>query len=599
MTNSSDPSPDVPPSRAGKGVFSDGMRLVARSWRLRPFGHALSTLAASTYGVASVVLTIVMGRVTDDVITPGFADDGLPRRTLLLGVLAFMIVGLARSTGAMGRRWFMSWAEYGTQRVWRKQLLDRYLDVPMEYHQRVPAGRLLAHADADVEAATRMLKPLAFASGTMIMAIVAMIVLFVTNVWLALVGVVLFPTLAILNRSFTSRVAQLAIEERAIVGEVSSIAHESFDGALIVKTLGREQAEVQRIDAESARLEAMRVRIGRIRATFEPLLDSLPNIGIVVLILLGSWLVNEGNITIGELVRAMAMFTILAVPVRIVGFFLQELPSSVAALSRVDGVIAEPIEGRAGRTGQIPAGPLSIALDDVSFAYTDVPVLDRISAQFAAGESVAIVGSTGAGKSTIGALLTQLADPESGTVLLGDVPINSLDPEAVADSVGIVFQEAFLFTDTIRENVTLGRDFSEHEIRAALSMAHADFVSDLEDGIDTVVGERGVTLSGGQRQRVALARALIRRPRVLVLDDATSAVDPTIEAGILGGLRTRLDTTLVVIAYRLATIRLADRVLYLSGGRVVGDGTHQELMGNDNYAALIRAYEEASEAVTN
>lgn len=596
----SDPSPDTAgSSRAGKGVFTNGMRLVGRSWALRPLSHALSTAAAALYGVASVVLTVVMGRVTDDVITPGFLDEGVPRSTILLGGLAFLVVGVARTTGAMGRRWYMSLAEYGTQRVWRTRLLDRYLDVPMEFHQRTPAGRLLAHADADVEAATRMLKPLAFASGTMVMAIAAMVVLFLTNIWLALVGVILFPALAILNRLFTSRVSHLAIQERAIVGDVSTIAHESFDGALIVKTLGREAAEVARIDDASARLEAMRIRIGRIRATFEPILDSLPNIGIVVLILLGSWLVDQGDISIGDLVRAMAMFTILAVPVRIVGFFLQELPSSVAALARVDSVRDEPVEDNTGRDSIVPDGPLSVAMEDVSFAFTDVPVLDRISTHFAAGESVAIVGSTGSGKSTIGALLTQLSVPDSGTILLGGLPMRSLDNSSVADAVGIVFQEAFLFTDSIRENVTLGRDFTEAEIAAALRIAHADFVADLPEGLDTVVGERGVTLSGGQRQRVALARALIRRPRVLILDDATSAVDPTIEAGILHGLRASVSTTLIVIAYRLATIRLADRVMYLSGGRVVADGSHEELMENENYAALIRAYEEASEASTS
>ena len=316
------------------------------------------------------------------------------------------------------------------------------------------------------------------------------------------------------------------------------------------------------------------------------------------MLLIGSWQVSEGRLNEGELVQAMALFGLLAFPMRVVGFFLQELPRSVVASARLERVLAEPDApgGEIGTGVALPDGPLGLSLDGVSFSYDDFTVLDGVDLQVEPGEIVALVGATGAGKTTLCELLVRMDDPSHGQVRLGGVDLREADLAAVRASVALVFQESFLFAETVGENISLGEAGSDAEVVEAARIAQAHgFIDELPGGYETVVGERGVTLSGGQRQRVALARALLRRPRVLVLDDATSAVDPVVEAEILDGLRRSLDMTTLVVAHRVSTIMLANRVAFLEHGRIAALGTHDELLDVPGYVAIVRAYEAAGE----
>jgi ABC-type multidrug transport system fused ATPase/permease subunit len=279
---------------------------------------------------------------------------------------------------------------------------------------------------------------------------------------------------------------------------------------------------------------------------------------------------------------------------RLIGFMLSDIPRAVAGYERVQEVLNEPMSlAPPTDTRPLPTGPLGVSVRDATFGYGDARVLDDVSFEVAPNESVAIVGSTGSGKSTLAMLLVRLADPDRGAVRVGGLDLRHVDTEELRTAASLVFQESFLFATTVRENLTLGADVSDEEMVRAARLARAhQFVMSLPRGYDTVLGERGVTLSGGQRQRLAIARALVRNPRVLILDDATSAVDPTVEAEILAGLRGELQTTLIVVAYRVSTISLADRVLFLDQGRIVASGSHRELlMTHPDYEAMVRAYE--------
>jgi ABC-type multidrug transport system fused ATPase/permease subunit len=383
---------------------------------------------------------------------------------------------------------------------------------------------------------------------------------------------------------------------------VSSIAHESFDGALIVKTLGRADAEGRRFAAAADRLRDWRVNIGYIRAAFDAGLDALPNLGIVVVILVGAMRVDAGAVTRGDLVQVAALFTVLAFPMRVFGYFLEMVPPSVVARQRLNLVLNEPVPTDDKTHGLLSQAPLAVAVVNLGYRYGDEPeVFTGIDFRIEPGEIVALVGSTGAGKSTLCGLLAGLFPPTKGRILLGgpddaepDVDLSDLTDRERTAAISLVFQETFLFGASVLDNIDLDGHQAFGDVRHASEVARAaSFIDELPAGFDTVIGERGVTLSGGQRQRIALARALIRRPRLLILDDATSAVDPKIEQEILRRLRAELSTTTLVVAQRVATIELADRVLFLSDGGIEASGTHEELMAIPDYQALVMAYETA------
>lgn len=561
------------------------------------------------FGLLVVSSAFVVGAVVGDVVVPAVAEGSVPTAALALAAAALFGLSVLRVVAILGRRLGAGYMQFRLQATYRRRVTRRYLDLPLSWHQRNATGTLLSNANSDVEAAWHPVAPLPFAVGTLVMLVGAVISLLVTDWALALVGLGVFPALFALNVAYSRRMAPRQARAQRLRAEVSGIAHESFDGALVVKTMGREAQETERFAARARDLRDALVSVGRLRGVFDPMLETLPGLGTLAVLVVGTLRLRQGAISVAELVSVAFLFTVLAFPVRAIGWVLAELPRSVAGWERVRRVL--------DATGKMPYGPMALDPDDagpatltfrdVHFAYEPAEahlpgaeVLGEVGFTVPAGRTVALVGPTGAGKSTITSLAVRLVDPRAGAVEVDGVDVRDLTADSLARTVALVAQVPFVFDDSVRANITLDRPgLGDEQVWAALRLAGADgFVAALPEGLDTRVGERGTSLSGGQRQRLTLARALVGRPRLLVLDDATSAVDPRVEAAILAGLRAvepgRAATSILVVAYRRATIALADEVVYLEHGGVVARGTHTDLLATvPGYADLVTAYEQA------
>lgn len=563
---------------------------------MAPF--VIAVIGAALYAAGAVGASVVFGRLIDDVVLPVFDQGEEPSRSSVIWwAAAIIIIAFVRIIGVVMRRYFAGMNADRIALHYRVELGRAYVRLPMSFHRRRAPGDLLAHVDSDSEVLVRSLHPLPFSIAVVFMAIFAAIAMFVVDWVVAIVALGIFPALTFFNQIYSRYAEEPARNEQDSIGRVSAVAHESFSGALLVKLLGRRDAEVERFSQAAATLRTHRMRVGDLKAIFESTLDAFPNLGIIIVTAVGLWRADQGLVTVGELLQVAALFAALALPMRVFGYFLGNVPPAMAAQGRLDSVLSEP-RPSVGATRQLPDGPVDLTVRGLSVGYGEDTVIADVDLEIHAGETVALVGATGSGKSTLVEAMAGLLEPKAGEIRLGNVTIDDLDPAQRADAVRFAFQEAFLFAETIEANVGLDRpSVSAVDRNAALETSQATkFVGELPQGPSTVVGERGMTLSGGQRQRVALARALAGSPRLVVIDDAFSAVDPAVERQILDGLRLAPESpAILIVAHRLSTIRLADRVVYFKGGTVVARGTHDELLARDDYRALASAYEQADE----
>ena len=572
--------------------------MLGRAIRTEPRLFLVGAIGSSFFGLLVIVNSYVVGAVIGDVVVPAFAERRVTAATLGLIAAVFIGISILRVGTIFARRLGAGFMQFRLQARYRSAVTRRYLALPPSWHQRHATGTLLSNANSDVEAAFVPIAPLPFAVGTIVMIIAAVASLFWTDWVLALVGVTLFPALFGLNVVYSRRMSPRQIRAQQLRGRVSAVAHESFDGALVVKTMGREATEAQRFGVHVSDLRDALISVGRLRGLFDPIMDALPSVGTLAVLLLGAWRLSTGDLSVAELVSVAFLFTVLAFPVRAIGWVIAELPRSVAGWERVQAVLDAEGDLAYGSASTPGRGPAGVAFDHVDFAYAEGPrVLHEVSFAVPAGRTVALVGATGSGKSTIASLAVRLVDPAAGRITVEGVALPDLSAAALAETAALVPQIPFVFDDTVRGNITLDREaLTDEDAWGALRLAQADgFVAKLPDGLDTAVGERGTSLSGGQRQRLTLARALAGHPRLLVLDDATSAVDPRVESAILGALRdNEAGASILVVAYRRATIALADEVVFLEHGRVTATGTHVELMASvPAYRDLVTAYERA------
>ena len=520
---------------------------------------------------------------------------------------AFLIAcaGIVTGTFTALRRYVAFSQSRLTEMRLREQLLQHILGLHIGYHDRAQTGQLMSRASSDlnqVQAFVVMI-PLTMSNFAMIGVVVA--ILFQTDPVLAACALAPLPLVNLTARRFSSRIHPAVLEVQQQQAELASVVEETVSGVRVIKGFGAERVQADKLEIEADEIRAASLGAARIRAIYLPLIDLLPAAGLIAVLGIGGHRVLNGQLTIGELVAFNFYVQLLVWPLRTIGMMVAFGQRAAAALERIDHVLGttpqvvdpevalEPLRrSPSAPTGGSTGG--SIRFDGVRFGYDlDEPVLDGFTLDIEAGSSVALVGATGSGKSTVARLLVRFYDPQAGSIRLDGVDIRDRLVHDVRRSVGLVFEDTLLFHDTVAANIAFADPEADYDTvcRAAELAGAADFIDDLPDGYSTVLGERGFSLSGGQRQRIAIARAVVSDPSVLVLDDATSAVDPSKEHEIRAAMETVMNgRTTIVIAHRPGTIAMADRVVLIDEGRVAATGSHDELLAtNPRYREVLAA----------
>lgn len=496
----------------------------------------------------------------------------------------------------------------------RERIHDHVLGLHPEYHDNAQTGQLMSRMSSDLNQVQMfvVMIPLTLSHVALILGVTG--VLISLDPFLALIALLPLPFVNVSAKLFSNAIHPAVLAVQAEQAQLSTVVEESIAGVRVVKGFGAEAVRMKALETEADDIRNVSLRAAQIRAKYMPFLELLPSVGLVGVLGVGGLRVIDGSMTIGELVAFNFFVTLLVWPLRSIGMTVAFGQRAAAALERVHEVLSvepaiadppEPLvlpEVSAGRMG-------AVRFSDVGFAYGDgARVLDRFDLDIEAGESIAIVGATGSGKSTIARLLLRFYDPQQGSITLDGIDLRSLRVDELRRTIGIVFEDTLLFHDTVAANIaftvpSMDLQAEAGRIRAAAELAGAaGFIDDLPDGYDTVLGERGYSLSGGQRQRIAIARAIISNPRALILDDATSAVDPSKEHEIRSAMATVMDgRTTLVIAHRPGTIAMADKVVLLDDGRICATGKHQELLDSyQPYREVLAALEPGeSEAVVN
>lgn len=561
-----------------------GIKLVRDLLRFHPRLFAIAVGGASVYAMCTVASSFGVAYLVDDVILPRFESGNIDSAVYLTGAAIVIGIGILRAFGVVVRRSFAGISNWRTVESLTMLLVRHIMAQPLLWHKNRMTGDLVARVGVDSDAAAEVLGPLPFSTSVVLLVFLTGGWLVIVDVPLGLVAISVIPILLLLNVGYQRRIDRHYDTAQTELGALSSAVHESFDGVMVVKAFGAEERETRRLSAISTRLKDARIRAVSARSTFEALLDGVPSLVNILLLVLGAMRVQSNSMSVGELTSFIYLFTLLIFPLRIIGYVLSSVPHSASGYKRVREILDETLVGDPQTLIMETRQGIGVMLQDVYFSFgAQLPsVLANINCSIELGKTVVVVGATGSGKSTLLSVMAGLLQPSSGSVLLS------------GRRAAIVFQEPFLFSGTIRHNINMGKPMTDEVLHNALYLAAADdFVDALEEGIDTVIGERGISLSGGQRQRISLARAIAQHVDVLLLDDTTSSLDTVTESVVIDRLRkSNRGVSTIVVASRPSTIALADEVLFLENGTLSEQGTHQQLMiRNSNYRELMQSFE--------
>ncbi|HEX6762743.1 MAG TPA: ABC transporter ATP-binding protein [Gaiellaceae bacterium] len=549
---------------------------------LRPYKRSLVVsilLAIATQAAALAAIFLTRS------IVAALNADRLHELPWLVGLV--VALGVGRAAALAGRRLIAGKQALLVEMDVRQAVYAKLVRLSFGYYDRHQTGQLMSRATVDLQAVRFFLGyGLIFFFQHVFTVFGVGLVVFLISWKLALIVVSIAPLLIAVAFRYSHVSHPLLRDVQQKMADVATVAQENIVGVHVVKSFAREQTELARFEDRSEQVFVLSVQANRQRAFYIPLLSFLPLLAQAAILLVGGRMVAGGTLSLGDFVAFNLFLAILVTPLRALGMWIGQAQRATASGERIFQVIDEPEEiVDAPDARDLPAGPGAVAFRSVTFGYDpDRPVVHDVDLELAPGRSVALIGQTGAGKSSLASLIPRFYDVQQGSVAVDGVDVRAVTLASLRREIGVIAQDAFLFSATVRENIAFGRvDATDEEVEDAARLAQAhEFIEELPEGYETVIGERGITLSGGQRQRIAIARAIVVDPRILILDDATASVDATTEARIRDGLREAMrDRTTIIIAHRLSTIALADEVVVLDQGRVVARGTHAELAESD------------------
>ena len=570
-----------------------GLRLISTGMLRYPRLVVISVLGALLWMAVTVTTPFLQKLVVDDAI-----EAGRPNLLVPL-VLTVLLSGILRAASIAWRRWNAFKLAYRFEVDLRARIFSAIQRLGFDYHDHASAGELMARASTDLTQVRLVYMMLPITVANIITVAMVGIMSFVLDPVMGAVAAITLPVMMGFAVLYARRTTGISFQVQGALAEMSRIAQEGISGVAVTKAFGQEARESRRATGVAEDIFSKSLDLARFRSIYLPWFELIPTLITLCALWLGGIRVINGDMTIGDLVAFTQYLVVLFFPIRMTGWFFAELPRSSAAAARVVELLATPPSVTTPPDPRpLPPGRGEVRFDNVTFAYDGVDVLRELDLRIPAGSNVALFGATGCGKTTLAQLIPRFYDPREGAISIDGIDIRRLDPAQLRQEVSVAFEEPFLFSATVAENIGFGApDADLPRIVAAARTADAhEFIRDLPNGYETVVGERGMSLSGGQRQRVALARAIVGNPRILILDDATSAVDAITEAHIHAELAESMeDRTTIVIAHRTSTLLLADRIILLEDGRVLAFGEHQELW--DNVPRYRQLLAEASPAV--